>query len=966
MMLLDIAASRQPETPLRPLSTLPVGPGERMAADWEATWRRGWFGLTEYAPRTAFDEASDAFRRHGLSVPQNPFDLPPDFRTDPLTDLSQRVLRAATNGPTRARLTEAWRAAAAAARQKFPDLADEFPDPFDIDQQVRRQALLAQQRAAEAEAGGQGFGTWAAGMLGSMGAAILTDPLQLATLPIGAPTRLTGGVALRILKAAAIEGAVAAGAQAASTTLNRAAQEAAGIAPDPLADIAIAGAGGALFGGGLRAAAEGWRAARRGGASNPEADAALSAAQAWEMAQAGNPGGGRADAHAEALDQALVDTAAGRPTTGGVPQAASPSTVAQRLAGLSPDDLRVHVGSVIDTLVSAGGGARQDGAWRTDLGAITIDWGQAGNPRRQYRGGFGLAHIIARRDAEGMDGQGWVRTVLPDVLLHGRVNAVYGPPDGLRVDLVWNGHQATLSMFRDGQRETWLVTGFPQRGGPDGTGGVNPAPPYTPAPSGIQATAGAGPPASIIGGPAARFQVFTPAGRGVLVEPRLVELDTLVASHLDDFRPNPAYPHREGIQPRDRSRESDRQWVRETASTLNPALLGRSATADAGAPIVGPDNVVESGNGRIMAMRLAAREHPEVWAAYQQWLAGQGLDLSAFRNPVLVMDRASAMTPAERAAFVVEANAPTAARMSAAEQARADAARLDAILDLHKGGDVALERNADFVRAFLAGLPRSEANALRTADGELSAEGARRLRAAVLARAYGDQAGSLLERMLENADSDIKAVAGALEDAAADWAAMRVLAARGMLPGDPDRTADLLGAVRALEHARSTGQRVDDWLATGDFLDPTRGLSDRAMAFLASFHRDDAAAFSRAAARETVAGRLKGYAQEAIATRQTEMFEAPARAPEPDTTPQNAIAGRAAREAAEAPEPPKVDDALFLDARRAAMAEDFTVPTADGAGVGARALLDDAEQAGVDAATAAACMIGGAAAQVAP
>jgi hypothetical protein len=160
----------------------------------------------------------------------------------------------------------------------------------------------------------------------------------------------------------------------------------------------------------------------------------------------------------------------------------------------------------------------------------------------------------------------------------------------------------------------------------------------------------------------ARFQTFTAAGRGILVEPRVVELDTLVPSNLDDFTPNPAYPHREGVQPRDRSRESDQQWVRETAASINPELLGRSATADAGAPIVGPDNVVESGNGRIMALRRAAREHPEVWANYQAWLADQGFDLAAYRQPVLVMDRISALTATERALFVTEANAPTAAR----------------------------------------------------------------------------------------------------------------------------------------------------------------------------------------------------------------------------------------------------------------------------------------------------------------
>jgi hypothetical protein len=989
MMLLDLAGSRVASTPVKPLEAAPVDASERLNAAWEAQKLRGWWGLTQMAPHTAYEDAREAFRRAGLPVPQNPYDASPDERTDPLTDLSQRAFRAATGSPTRASLTEAYRAAAAKAREQFPDLADTFPDPFELEAQAQRRARAAQQRLDEAEAGGTGVGTWLAGAAGGMAAAILTDPLQLVTLPIGAPSNLAGSTALRVLKAAAIEGGVAAAAQAASTTLNRQAQLAAGITPDPLADIALAGAGGAVLGGGMRAAVEGWRAMRARGAVNPEADQAASVAQAWEMAQAGDPGGGAPNAHATAMDQALGDAAAGRPTAAsGLPPVAAPDA-AQRLAGLNPTDLRVHVGTVIDGIITAQAGVRQDGAWRSDLGAITVEWGQAGNPLRQHRGGFGISHIIARRNAEGNDGEEWVRTVLPDVLLQGRVAAVYGPPDGLRVDLVWQNHQASLSLYRNGQRETWVVTGFPQNGGPGGTGGVNPAPPYAPAPSGIQAPAGARPPSPIIGGPAARFQTFTAAGRGILVEPRVVELDTLVPSNLDDFTPNPAYPHREGVQPRDRSRESDQQWVRETASSINPELLGRSATADAGAPIVGPDNVVESGNGRIMALRRAAREHPEVWANYQAWLADQGFDLAAYRQPVLVMDRISALTATERALFVTEANAPTAARMSAAETARADAGRLDDILDLHQGGDVGQARNVDFARAFLASLPRSEANALRTADGQLSVDGLRRLRAALLARAYGDQAGPLLERMLENADTDIKAIAGALEDVSAEWARMRVLAARGLLPGDPDRTADLLSAVRAVEHARGTGPRVDDWLASGDFFDPTRGLSDRAMAFLAGFFRDDAAPFSRAAGRDTVTARLRSYADAAIATRQVDMFTpAPGRAegpqdapnapagtmrPEtdadapaprpgaPDPIPANVQAARAALADAAVPPPKDADAALFLDAQRAAAAGDFTVPTESGASMGARQLLDEAEDAAAQAAQAGACLVGGAA-----
>lgn len=985
-MLLDLAARYQPQHSSRPLDALPASPGEIADAAWEAQKLRGWFGLSQLAPHTAFEEWAENFRRAGLQPPRNPFDAPPDARTDPLNDAAQRLGRAMTGAPSRAALTEAWRAAAARARAQFPELADTFPDPFEIEEGARRRAVQAQARAEEMASGSQGLLGDAAGFAGGMAAAILTDPLQIVTLPLGAPSALAGGLAMRILKTAAIEGGIAAATQAASTALNREAQLAAGIAPDPLSDIALAGAGGAVLGGGLRAAVEAWRAVRGVAPPNSDAQAAAGIAQAAEMQAAGNPGGAAtAAAHAEALDQALADAAAGQPTAASVAN--------ERLRGFRPEEeQRLGVSAAARVL------AQQIDApaamYRPDVGDITFHYGTPGNSARDFRGGWGMSHIEAKHGADV------ALNLVPDILANGTAQRFYGPPDGRRVDIVTERGQVTLSLYRDRVRETWVLTGFDFR--PDGGGAAGPGggPGFVPGgslrttPSRYSGGVGAGP-ASDMAAAGDRGKVFTPTGRAIEGQYRVVELDTLIPSNLDDFSPNPAYPHAEGVQPRDRSRESDRQQVRDMASRLSPELLGRSATADTGAPIIGPDNVVESGNGRILALRLAARANPDSWAAYQSWLSAQGFDLSAFRQPVLVMDRISALTPAERAAFVVEANAPTAARMSAAETARADAGRLDAILDLHKGGDVALERNADFARAFLASLPRSEANALRTADGGLSADGARRLRAALLARAYGDQAGPLLERMLENADTDIKAIAGALDDAAADWARMRALAARGLLPGAPDRTADLMAAVRAVEHARGTGQRVDDWLATGDFLDPNRGLSDQAMAMLEMFFRDDAPPFSRAAGRESVAARLKGYADAAVATRQAEMFEPPApraaAAAEPAAEPPSPPPGRprglaepAAAAPAPAPDPvapnvqlaratppaaepdARADASLFFDAQRAAAAQDVAVPIVrdDGAAasLGARQLLDEAEDDAARAAAAAACLIGGAAA----
>ena len=63
---------------------------------------------------------------------------------------------------------------------------------------------------------------------------------------------------------------------------------------------------------------------------------------------------------------------------------------------------------------------------------------------------------------------------------------------------------------------------------------------------------------------------------------------------------NPLYPSE--LQPRDRTREASRQQIERMADDLKPELLGESYKLSDGAPIIGPDNVVESGNGRTLAI----------------------------------------------------------------------------------------------------------------------------------------------------------------------------------------------------------------------------------------------------------------------------------------------------------------------------------------------------------------------------
>ncbi len=136
----------------------------------------------------------------------------------------------------------------------------------------------------------------------------------------------------------------------------------------------------------------------------------------------------------------------------------------------------------------------QDAMSRPDLGSITIDYGEPGNSERSFDGGWGLSHIIARRDLEGGDGQQFVREVLPETLARGKLARLSGPPNARRANIVYRGNKAILSLYRHGDRETWVLSGYEiVEGGPGGKEGVNPSQPYARKPLGIQAAEGAEP-----------------------------------------------------------------------------------------------------------------------------------------------------------------------------------------------------------------------------------------------------------------------------------------------------------------------------------------------------------------------------------------------------------------------------------------------------------------------------------------
>lgn len=310
----------------------------------------------------------------------------------------------------------------------------------------------------------------------------------------------------------------------------------------------------------------------------------------------------------------------------------------------------------------------------------------------------------------------------------------------------------------------------------------------------------------------------TPGGREVGYHWEVVPLDDLAPSHTDALQPAANYPA--DLQPRDRAREATHEQVERIARELAPDMLGASPTTADGAPVIGPDNLVESGNGRVLALRRARAQYPERWAEYQRWLADHANEFGlrpAGADGVLVrvrdsVDGKTSLTGSERAAFAKEAGASTVARMSAAEVARLDGRRIvdDGTIGLYAGGDVNAAANIGFVRRFTAGVPKSELPEFLTSDGGLSVQGAQRVRSALLAAAYDDTIA--LERMLESPDDNTRLLGQAMLHAAGRLADLKLRIAAGELH-PLDITGDITAAANALSNLRDTGLTVQEHLA---------------------------------------------------------------------------------------------------------------------------------------------------------
>lgn len=293
-------------------------------------------------------------------------------------------------------------------------------------------------------------------------------------------------------------------------------------------------------------------------------------------------------------------------------------------------------------------------------------------------------------------------------------------------------------------------------------------------------------------------------------------------------------------QYRDRSRAASQMQVNHIAQNLEPELLGDSKEVGTGAPTLANDGrTIIGGNGRVMGLAQAyANGNGEGYRQYLLDNAEQfGLsrdEIARMNKPVLVRQLDESVDIAKAA---VASNEGGGLGMSALEQARADADRLPDFghFIADDGGELNTAANRGFIRDFVGAMPHTVQAQMVDADGRLSQDGVRRLRNALLYRAYGNS--PTLSRMVESTDQGARNLVNALVQAAPKIAQARDNIQAGNMH-NADIAEEVVQAAEKLNQIREQGGSVADYLAQqGLFGEEMSAVSRELLAFFEEHKR---------------------------------------------------------------------------------------------------------------------------------
>ena len=313
--------------------------------------------------------------------------------------------------------------------------------------------------------------------------------------------------------------------------------------------------------------------------------------------------------------------------------------------------------------------------------------------------------------------------------------------------------------------------------------------------------------------------VYTDDGNKFEVTYKIVPADTLVSSSDYDFAKNDKYPSE--LQPRDRDRSAMVTQVDKMARNLRTDDLMEAQNVNQGAPVINQDNVVENGNGRVMAITRAYKHGGDAYTksgeAYKKSLVENAEkygytqeEVDAMENPVLVRQRGKESDSMQTSIIT---STTGGMRMGAAQQAQVDAKKIsDDTMQLLKydeaaGADLTKSVYSNFVSAALNDIGgEQERDALFQRDGAPSAEGIRRVRAALAAKAYGES--EIIDRAFESTDADSKNIINAFIAAAPKVSIVKARLEEGTVDGAYNLPKILTEALGFFLKAKADGKDI--------------------------------------------------------------------------------------------------------------------------------------------------------------
>ena len=86
-------------------------------------------------------------------------------------------------------------------------------------------------------------------------------------------------------------------------------------------------------------------------------------------------------------------------------------------------------------------------------------WGVEGDASKEFKTGYGISKIVAKRKTEGLEATDILYKIV-DTLVNGKINRIFGPEHNQRIELELNNCVAFINEYKEEDKYNWLLTGF--------------------------------------------------------------------------------------------------------------------------------------------------------------------------------------------------------------------------------------------------------------------------------------------------------------------------------------------------------------------------------------------------------------------------------------------------------------------------------------------------------------------------